>query len=405
MEHIPVALATDNNCIPLVVAVASLLTSAGKDTFYDIYVLVDEKFLPESQSFVEECLNEYNIRFSLSFVNVGHTFDNAPRKYVHITRPTFYRLALPDLLCEEKCVYLDTDTIVRVDLQEYYHLLSDDCYVAGVRHPGYILSPNKDVICQNAQLPDIDQYINAGVMVMNLKQLRKDDMVSRFLSLIPCNMPTMDQDIINSACYGKMTFVPWKYNVMTQCAEWSIEDYKGLYTSEELREAWNEPCIIHYASPAKPWNAVSCVFMDYWWEVYRKNSVLQNIIHSLFRELPINAVYHALGPMYTKRVPKIFDMAYKRKYVIYGAGKRAHTFLSFMKQNNIIPEFIVVSDMAENPLEIEGIAVKTLVEACEILYDKTIIIAVREGLHKIIIRNLHKYDYRELLPVSDYWNG
>ena len=35
MQHIPIVLATDNNYIPLVVVLMSLIKSADKETFYD----------------------------------------------------------------------------------------------------------------------------------------------------------------------------------------------------------------------------------------------------------------------------------------------------------------------------------------------------------------------------------
>lgn len=403
MIHIPVALATDNNYIPLVATLMSLIKSANKGTFYDIYILIDNMFLKETREAIEHNFGKYKGQCSIIYKNVGHTFDGVSSKYERITRPTFYRLALPDLLNEDRCIYLDTDIIVRSDLGDLYNTPLDGCYVAGARHPGFILSAGKEEFCKTICLPDIEQYINAGVLVFNLEEMRKDDLVRRFLALIPKDFPTQDQDIINRVCYGKMAFIPFKYNVMTQCADWCVEDYRNIYSEVELKEAWNKPGIIHYAHAVKPWNCTDCVFMDYWWKICRSNRILDGLAHEFFKDFVIDAVYHSDGAMFTKNMPKIFDLTFKRNYVVYGAGRRAREFISFMRRTGIAPEFIVVSNIEKNESEIDGIEVRNIEDIGKELSDKTVIIATRQIFHKEIIKRLQCYDYQELLPVSDGW--
>lgn len=405
MDHIPIVFATDNNYIPLVVALESLMKNVGSNTFYDIYILIDDSFFRKSQEYIGACFDKYQGRFSLKFINIGNVFDNAQSRYAEITRPTFYRLALPDLLKEDKCIYLDTDTIIMFDMQELYNISLENCYVAGVKHPGFILSSGKYEYCKEICIPDMEQYINAGVLVMNLKKMRKDDVVSKFLELIPKNLLTQDQDIINLVCYGKISFLPLKYNVMTKCSDWRIKDYQNLYSEEELKEAWNRPCIIHYADIHKPWNSPNCVFIDYWWNMCRKSSIFKNFINDFFKDFFMNTIYSFKGEIFVKKMPEIFDITFQRKYVIYGAGKRARAFILFLKQLGINPEFIIVSELDNNPSEVEGIEVKCINNVFNMLYDKTIIIATRTPLHNEIIKSLQRYDYLELLPVSDDWKG
>lgn len=403
MINIPIALATDNNYMPLVIVLESLMKNADRDTFYDIYILIDDSFLHKSREYIEKCFDKYKGRFSLNYKNIGSAFDTAQSRFTEITRPTFYRLALPDLLEEDKCIYLDTDTIVMSDMQELYSISLDEYYVAGVRHPGYILSPGSSMRCEKIGIPDIEQYINAGVLVFNLKKMREDGIVNKFLKLIPQNMPMQDQDIINTVCYGKIAFIPYKYNVMTQLADWNMEDYQDIYSELELKEAWNKPCIIHYANIYKPWNSIDCVFMDYWWDICSRNPIFEDITNDFFRDFLVNAIYHFKGAVFTKKLPAIFDMTFNRKYVIYGAGKKAREFILFMKKLGVIPEFIIVTELDKNPSEIEGIEVKSIKEAFRLLHDKTIIIATRTYFHNEIIKSLQEYDYFELLPVSDDW--
>lgn len=402
MTHIPVVMATDNHYEPLVVSLTSLAENAGQDTFYDVYILTDSSFAQDCENAIKRYLGNYAGRCSLIFKNVGTIFDDALLSIPHTTRPTYFRLAVPDLLDEDQCIYLDTDTIVMSDLKALFYTPLHDCYVAGVWHPGVVLFDWESTIRKNAKVPDAGQYINAGVLVMNLKSLRRDNMVKRFLELIPQNMPSQDQDILNHACYGKIAFIPLKYNVITKLADRGLEDYKNSYSEAELKEAWNKPCIIHYADQYKPWNSKDCVFMEQWWSFCRKSPMYKCIVSDFMDELINNIIYHPRrDSFFTKKVPKLFDIAFRRKYVLYGAGKRSREIILFMKWHNIIPEYIIVSDTKENPIEMEGVKVKGIEDVSQVLYDKSIVIAVRESLQKEIIKNLQKYDYRELFPVSD----
>lgn len=59
---------------------------------------------------------------------------NEYKNYSHFTKAIFYRLKIPSILCdEEKCIYIDTDIIVRKDLSELYRVNISDYYIAEVQ--------------------------------------------------------------------------------------------------------------------------------------------------------------------------------------------------------------------------------------------------------------------------------
>lgn len=401
MVHIPVVMATDDCYIPLVVSLTSLLKSAAKNTFYNIYVLIDVLFGKESEDAVKKSLKVFESQCTLSFVNVGNVFDQALISIPHITRPTYYRLMIPELIQEEKCIYLDIDTIILEDLQELMNISLKGKYVAGVWHPGVILDRWEKTICRNAKVPKADQYINAGVLVMNLDMMRRDGLTKKFIQLIPRNMPTQDQDILNHVCYGKIAFLPFRYNVMTKFADKRIEDYEGCYSEAELEEAWNRPYIIHYANPNKPWNSLGCAFADQWWKFFVKTPLYRENIGVFFDDYIFSSIYCTSNEeKFSRKMPALYRWK-ERKYVIYGAGKRARDAILYMRQNDIIPEFVIVSDLEGNPAELEGITVKDIRNPSLVLKDKTILIAVGRILQKEIIRNLQKYEWYELFLISD----
>lgn len=402
MRSIPILFATDNNYKCLLITMTSILIHAKEESFFQFYIFVDHSFLPESERDIREYLSKEKKNFSLDFINVGNVFDNAPMQIERITRPTFFRLLAPQLLRENKCIYLDTDIIVRTDIGELFDIPIEDYYLAGVKAPAYL---HKDeAYCRQALLPDIAHYINAGVLLMNLEKMRQDQIVEHFLALIPLNMESQDQDIINSVCYHKIYFLPFKYNVMNKYALWLLDKYEGIVSKEELLSAWNDPKIIHYADSIKPWNSLNCILGEHWWDICKKSSLWEYYYLALEDEFFGKAVYQGNNQyLTTKRIPALFDLTYPRKYVIYGAGVRAKYVLMYLKENNLAPEFIMVTNSENNPDEIEGISVHALHEVGKELHDKTILIAIRDLFHPEMISNLLKYNYKEIIPVSDQW--
>lgn len=90
----------------------------------------------------------------------------------------FYRLATPDKLSEEieKIIYLDADIIVNLDIKDLWNEDIKDSHIGAVVDKGQLY------LCDNVPLnplfntPGLDpkRYFNSGVLLMNLKKLRKE---------------------------------------------------------------------------------------------------------------------------------------------------------------------------------------------------------------------------------------
>lgn len=406
MYHIPVAYATANDYEYTIVSIMSILFRAKENTFYEFYILVDNGFKYEDELIIKKYFDPYKKKCSVTFVSVGETFKRAYLNTDFIKNPTYYRLLLPQLLEEEKCIYLDSDTIVCTDLQELYDICVKDYYIAGVKAPGYIAGGKKDDYCKQAFLPDIKQYVNAGVLLMNLKQMRKDNLVKEFMRLYEFDMWGQDQDIINSACYGRIAFLPFEYNVMTKYSEWKISMYEGIFLESELKRAWNNPKIIHYADRVKPWNALRCAMGDHWWSVCRMSCMWDFFYHKMSEAFFFEAIYHTglcKNKITGKKTYELFDLFEKEEIIIYGAGNRATQLIIYFKKHNIVPELILVSNKNLNPDELEGIEVKELGGQSKFLTGKVIIIATLEKYHTEIFDQLLKYRFKEIIPLCDSW--
>ena len=274
MDTIPVVLAADNNYrYPLMVTLLSSLMNAKKNTKYQFIILVSDQFDMESMELINKLLKQYDMPEAV-FYNMQDNYRNIEMQIKHISYATFYRLQLPELLKEvEKCIYLDVDVVVKKDLKEFFDTELGDNYIAGVKAAGYYYPEEKKTATISLlEIDKLDQYINAGVLLINLKKMREDKLTETFEKLLEKNFPSQDQDILNAACYGHIKVLPPKYNAMTKYNVGIKDEYDRIeclhicYTREDWNEACETPVIIHYADRWKPWQDLRGNFVQEWWK-------------------------------------------------------------------------------------------------------------------------------------------
>lgn len=405
-KTITIAYATEEDYAKCtIISMLSILQASEKKVFFNFYIIVDHSFPNDYKKNILKYLNRYKTQCKIKFKIVENEFENACLCIDFIKKPTYFRLLLPQLLNEKKCLYLDSDTVICKDLQLLFDIEMNEDYVAGVKAPAYILGNNENY-CRRISLPNMQQYINAGVLLMNLEQMRKDNVVEKFLDLLPLYLPSQDQDIINCVCYGKITLLSFEFNVMTKYAAWEISDYKDIFSSEEIKRAWNDPYIIHYADRIKPWNNFNCALGEYWWMICRKSHIwnyyYKNISDKLLLETLFSVGYGS-NSMVCKKTTALFDLLYKKKIVIFGAGNKAAKFIRYLKKQGIMPEYILVSNSNGNPEVLEGFVVEDMADMEDKITGKTIIIATSEKFHLEILLLLQNYKFKEIIPLSDVW--
>ncbi|WP_406031631.1 glycosyltransferase family 8 protein [Nocardioides sp. NBC_00163] len=266
---IPVAMAADlNYARPLAVTITSLLENAAPATSYDLRILVAEEY-PEA---VRQQFQSFEARYpgtTVTFV-VVEAFSEVTVSTSHLTVPTYFRLELPDLFPDlDTIIYLDSDIVVESDLGELYGHDVEDAYVAAVPAATYHL--RGDEVAQKMGLPSFRRYINAGVMLMNLRRMREDGLVERFMELSTQEFDSDDQDIINIVCYDGIHHLPLRFNLMTKYGPKSFEDFwsrpatRLVWTTAEYEEAMRSPVVIHFADKRKPWIDAGADFAERWW--------------------------------------------------------------------------------------------------------------------------------------------
>ena len=267
---IPIILSSDNNYAPFMyITMLSILKNAHSHTFYDFYLMVPSAFSKINENTIMQLKEKYNC--DIHFLDMKNAFSDLTMQISHITSPTYYRLLAGDLLPQEydKCIYLDVDICVCQDLSPLYNIDMGNNYLAGVKAAIYCI--RSDYHKSRLSIPDVSNYINAGVLLMNLKKIREDNLTTKFLELSKKNYSSQDQDVVNVACFGKILVLPIKYNLMTKyralfkIEDEQREDIERIYEKENIDTALNNPIIIHYADKIKPWNNKKTPLADTWW--------------------------------------------------------------------------------------------------------------------------------------------
>lgn len=267
MNTVPILLTFDGNMsLPAGVCIFSLLDSAGPDTFYDIIVLHSGE-QPAVTGLAE--LKEKFDNFKISFRSVGDAFKGA-FEIRGITYAAYYRLLAPEILPDyDRVIYFDVDMIFRRDLSALYTMPLGDNYLGAVYAISMNTEPDGMKYAESIGAVPGDYFLS-GFLVMNLAEMRKDDLVPRFKKLAVNNYRYQDMDIMNIICKGKIvpvssiySFVVGAYNL--------LETDPGFAASKYAPEPFDEARTlsnIHYNGP-KPWNTW-CPNMDIWWEYYRR---------------------------------------------------------------------------------------------------------------------------------------
>lgn len=126
-----------------------------------------------------------------------------------------------------KCLYLDVDLVVNRSIEPLLAMLDETEYATGVRDIVYYEDHTEQ---------DNPTFVNSGVLLLNLDNLRKIDFIGLCIDYLK-DHHDFDQVVINAvlSC-GKINLAPRQFNEQSP--------NKSLVA---------EAAIIHYTGPYKPW--------------------------------------------------------------------------------------------------------------------------------------------------------
>lgn len=180
----------------------------------------------------------------------------------HITRETYFRYMIAEVLPNiSRVLYLDGDTIVNGDICELFDTDLTNYYCAGVsdiyiESVGYKKTLGLDGL-----------YINAGVILFNLDEMRRTNIAEKLFKLTAeNNFKYQDQDVINIAFNGKIKELDCVYNFK--------RDHQKTFPQKT-----SSAKIVHYVGPNKPWRKFTLNRVKILW--YKYGSLSLYTVNSL----------------------------------------------------------------------------------------------------------------------------
>ena len=293
-NHIHIAMSFNNNYIyPIMVSITSILINSKISTFIHLHFLIgNDVEINNINKLLSLKKNYFNSDFK--FHNVGDTFKGWRHGKKKLTIASFYRSILGEIIKNvNKIIYLDGDTLIYNDLTEMYKLNMKNLYFRGIHE---ILSSNYKIKI------DKSKFICAGVMLMNLKLMRRDHVFNIFknyyFKYFNQRIYFGDQQIINTLFQNKIGFLPPKFGMWFINKE-DIRKYKKLnpliYTEEELRESIFKPVIRHIWGNTnngflneKPWLLKRYFKIKEEWNYYANKTGYYNLICNFYKYACIN---------------------------------------------------------------------------------------------------------------------
>lgn len=307
MMHIVYCL--DNNYIPYcATTIASVIVNNQMEEI-TFHLFVDD-ISNVNREALGEWIGDYDGK-SIKFYELSaEDFKDFPVGAAYVNLTTYFRLVIQDKLPDiDKVLYLDCDTIVNGSLEELWNTDMEDYAVGGVRD-----RVNDSIRLYNRlRYPMSDGYVNAGVLLINLKKWREFhvfDRAKEIAKAMPESLKNHDQDIINILFHDNKLMLPFRYNLLEYylyVEEWLFLDRKYY---PEIIDACKNPAIIHFCMPQKPWH-YECInpFKDLYYK-YRKMTPwpeveLTHKVQRLSRKQKVKMLLGKLGLYHIESKPTL----------------------------------------------------------------------------------------------------
>jgi len=267
-KKLPIFFAVDDCYIPfLAVTLESLIKHSSKDNNYELNILYTS-ITDENQVKIKKYEQE---NININFVDLNEYISKIQNKLYtrdYFSQTTYFRLFIPDLYPDyDKALYIDSDTILLDDIANLYNIDLKDNLVGAIPD-GAVKSIREfqEYVELVVGLSDYNNYFNAGVLLMNLKELRDYRFKLKFLYLLDTIKfrVAQDQDYLNRLCKGRVKILDSAWNVMPGA-------------SQENRSKIVK--LIHFNLSNKPWHLSNIPYEEYFWEYAKNTEFYEDILH------------------------------------------------------------------------------------------------------------------------------
>lgn len=271
MDEKHIALITDNNyCLPTLVCIKSIINHCSDSCNYIIHVCTLGLEASKISKFKK--LSTANVSVVVDLFN-NVLYEEKLRQFsqkTHVTPTALIKFELSNYYSYlDKLLYLDGDIIIKDSIDELLNIDISNYYVAASYEFWAYLMAIKYSFRKRTSF-----YFNSGVMLLNLKKMRDNDIPNLLwdYKLHHTKTRLMDQESLNALC-GKNAFplpIKWNFNPMFLNYQY-LSDINKIYGSEyvSINELEQDIKIIHYVGKHdKPWVYRNATLRKYWDDCY-----------------------------------------------------------------------------------------------------------------------------------------
>ena len=267
-REIPIFFTIDDAYAPfLAAALRSAAAHASPDRRYRAIVLHQD--LSEDRGKRLKALETDNFKIDLepmraNFEALDDRMSNRLR-CDYFTLTIYFRLFIPAMFPQyDKGIYIDSDVVLNTDIGELFDIDIGDNLIGACNDLSIADVPPLVAYTENVVGVDKHEYINSGVLLMNLKALRELDFEGHFLNLLNTyhfDSVAPDQDYINAICNGRIYYLDAAWDAMPN----------------DARPPLAAPKLIHYNLFSKPWCYDHVQYGDLFWKYAEESGFIDEI--------------------------------------------------------------------------------------------------------------------------------
>ncbi len=216
---------TDDYAKYAAASISSLMRHANPDRYYRVIIMYDKLSLLNRWRFRNMvtrnvAIEFHKMKFNLYMQIIMHYCTKRSGSGDFFARPVYYyRAFIARLFLQyEKGIYVDSDTILMDDIGKLFDVDLGEKVIAARVDPKVAMVPEFVDYVEKALNVPASQYVNSGVLLMDLKKLRKLHYITQMTDLIKedVDLVAPDQDYLNVILKGKIMHLDKEWNLQPE---------------------------------------------------------------------------------------------------------------------------------------------------------------------------------------------
>lgn len=348
-EYMDICFITDSNyVIATMTAIKSIELNSAHSKNFHIHVLVNDITDYEKKCILK--LKKGNIKIDV--IDATKYIPVIECDHPYVTKTALLKFYLPEIFSDkDKILYLDCDVIATGDISEFEKVDISEVYAAVCEDMHATQKGHAERLCHK-------KYFNSGVMFLNLKKLRSNNIVEKLIEYKKNEVfdDFMDQNAFNKIFNEEVIYLSPVFNYLTTLENDNESDVADFYkiNCSELNLIKKSTIILHIAGGQKPWeNIFSNTFNIYLPYLFKlpNSEIKTKTISNLFTQDHItDFIYNNLDFYlpYVFNIPelklrhRIIHYLYKRNFkrFIKYCAKQIYGLRTLVKIYDIIKNFV-----------------------------------------------------------------